>query len=97
MKGDRWSRPDDTLGLAGVVNGIAPQARAYFAAGGLGVVIGDGQLPRYGRERILEVYYKASIIEGLNLTFDYQYVINPAYDAVRGPVNIFGFRVHSEF
>jgi high affinity Mn2+ porin len=61
MKGDRWSRPDDTFGLAGVVNGIAPQARAYFAAGGLGVVIGDGQLPRYWRERILEVYYKASV------------------------------------
>jgi high affinity Mn2+ porin len=97
MKGERWRRPDDTFGLAGVVNGISPQARNYFAAGGLGVLIGDGQLPRYGLERILEVYYKASIIEGLNLTFDYQHIANPAYDAVRGPVDIFGFRVHAEF
>ena len=97
VKGDRWRRPDDTFGLAGVVNGISPQARNYFAAGGLGVIIGDGQLPRYELERILELYYKASIIGGLNLTFDYQHVVNPAYDAVRGPVEIFGLRVHFEF
>jgi high affinity Mn2+ porin len=97
LKGHRWGRPGDTFGLAGVVNGISPQARNYFAAGGLGVLIGDGRLPRYGLERILEVYYKASITEWINLTFDYQHVVNPAYDAVRGPVDIFGFRVHAEF
>jgi high affinity Mn2+ porin len=97
IKGDRWRRPDDTFGLVGAVNGISPQARNYFAAGGLGVVIGDGKLPRYGLERIIEVYYRTSIVEALNLTLDYQYVINPAYDAVRGPVNIFAFRGHAEF
>jgi high affinity Mn2+ porin len=97
LKGDRWHRPDDTFGLAGAINGISPQARNYLAAGGLGVLIGDGQLLRYGREKILEVYYKASIIEGLNLTVDYQHIVNPAYAAVRGPVDIFGFRVHAEF
>jgi high affinity Mn2+ porin len=97
MKGERWHRPNDTFGLAGVVNGISKVTRNYFAAGGLGGIIGDGQLPRYGLERILEVYYKVSIIEGFNLTFDYQHVVNPAYDAVRGPVDIFGFRVHAEF
>jgi len=75
LKGDRWRRPDDTFGLAGVVNGISREARSYFAAGGLGVIIGDGQLPRYGLERILEVYCKFSIIEELNLTFDYQHVV----------------------
>jgi high affinity Mn2+ porin len=96
-KGDRWHRPDDTFGLTGAVNGISPQARRYFAAGGLGVLIGDGQLPRYGLERILEVYYKFSIIEGINLTLDFQHVVNPAYNAVRGPVAIFGLRTHLEF
>ncbi len=97
MKGHRWRRPDDTFGLAVAVNGISKEARNYFAAGGLGGIIGDGQLPRYGLERILEVYYKASITEALNLTLDYQHIVNPAYDAVRGPVDIFGFRVHAEF
>jgi high affinity Mn2+ porin len=97
IKGNRWRRPDDTFGLAGAINGISPQARNYFAAGGLGVVIGDGRLPRYGLERIIEVCYKIPIIEALNLTLDYQYVINSAYDAVRGPANIFAFRMHAEF
>jgi len=97
LRGDRWHRPDDTFGLAGAINAISPQARSYFAAGGLGVVIGDGRLPRYGIERILEVYYKGSVIAGLNLTLDYQHMVNPAYDAVRGPVDIFAFRVHAEF
>jgi high affinity Mn2+ porin len=97
MGGDRWHRPNDTFGLAGVVNGISPQARNYFAAGGLGVLIGDGRLPRYGLERILEVYYKFSVVEGINLTLDFQHVVNPAYDAVRGPVEIIGLRAHAEF
>jgi len=31
------------------------------------------------------------------LTFDYQYLANPAYNADRGPVNIYNTRVHFEF
>jgi high affinity Mn2+ porin len=97
LKGARWYRPGDTIGLAGAINGISPQARNYFAAGGLGVLIGDGRLPRYGLERIFEVYYNFSFIEGLNLTLDFQHVVHPAYDAVRGPVEIIAFRTHAEF
>lgn len=97
VKGGRWHRPNDTFGLAGVVNDISKDARNYFAAGGLGVLIGDGQLPRAGLENVLEVYYNVAIIPGINFTVDYQHVDNPAYDASRGPVDIFGFRVHAEF
>ena len=97
IKGSRWNRPSDTLGIAGVVNDISKDARNYFAAGGLGILIGDGQLPRAAFEKILELYYKVSVVEGISLTLDYQHVDNPAYDAVRGPVDIFGFRVHAEF
>ncbi len=97
VKGTLWHRAADTVGVAGVVNQISPAARAYLAAGGLGILIGDGQLPRYGSEDILEVYYKAAVIEGINLTFDYQHIADPAYDAARGPVNILGLRFHAEF
>ncbi|HKW53993.1 MAG TPA: carbohydrate porin [Stellaceae bacterium] len=97
LKGDRWHRPNDTVGIAGVANDISKDARNYFAAGGLGILIGDGQLPRAGYEKILELYYNASVVDGVNLTVDYQHVDNPAYDAVRGPVDIFGVRVHAEF
>jgi len=97
VSGDRWRRPNDTFGLAGVINDISKDARNYFAAGGLGILIGDGQLPRAGFEKILEVYYRAAIVSGIHVTFDYQHVDNPAYNAVRGPVDVFGLRVHAEF
>jgi high affinity Mn2+ porin len=97
VTGNRWGRPNDNLGLAGVVNDVSRDARNYFAAGGLGVLVGDGQLPVAGLEQIMEIYYKASVTEGLNFTVDYQYIVNPAYDAARGPVNVIGVRVHAEF
>jgi high affinity Mn2+ porin len=97
VKGDSWSRPNDTVGLAGVVNEISSDARNYLAAGGLGILIGDGQLPRNGPEEIAELYYDLQVIEGVNVSVDYQRVANPAYNAARGPVDIMGFRVHAEF
>jgi high affinity Mn2+ porin len=96
MKGTGWERPEDRIGIAGVVEGLSGEARAYFAAGGLGVLIGDGQL-NYRPEKILEAYYAYRLGKWTTLTFDYQYVVNPAYNADRGPVSIFTGRLHAEF
>ena len=99
LKGDRWDRHDDTLGFAAVANGLSGAARNYFAAGGIGILIGDGQLPHYGTEQIMETYYAYSVraIDHLTLTLNYQYVVNPAYNQDRGPVSIIGARLHLEF
>ena len=97
LNGERWRRPNDTFGIAGVVNDISKDARNYFAAGGLGILIGDGQLPKAGLEKILEAYYSIAVSAGMNFALDYQHVDNPAYDAARGPVDIIGFRLHAEF
>jgi len=56
LTGSRWGRPDDTFGLAGAINRISHQGKLYLAAGGLGGIIGDGQLPNAGREQILETF-----------------------------------------
>ena len=96
LKGTSWSRPDDKIGLGGVVEGLSPEARAYFAAGGLGILIGDGQL-NYRPEQILEAYYAYSLNKWVTFTFDYQLIVNPAYNADRGPVSIFAGRLHAEF
>src|SRR3984893_11762347 len=58
LTGARWGRPDDTVGLAGAVNGISHQGKLYLAAGGLGGIIGDGQLPNAGPEPILGGDYR---------------------------------------
>jgi high affinity Mn2+ porin len=96
LKGNAWGRPDDKIGVAGVVEGLSPQARAYFTACGLGILIGDGQL-NYRPEQILEAYYAYSLNNWATLTFDYQFIVNPAYNADRGPVSIFSGRLHAEF
>jgi high affinity Mn2+ porin len=80
-----------------VISGISSDARRYLAAGGLGILIGDGQLLKYDPEAVLELYYSATISEGITFSVDYQHVENPGYDPLRGPVEIFGFRVHGEF
>jgi high affinity Mn2+ porin len=96
ITGKAWGRPDDRIGLAGAVNALSPEHRDYIAAGGLGVLIGDGML-NYHNERILETYYAMRVLKGLTMTFDYQYMINPAYNADRGPISFFSGRLHGEF
>ena len=96
LKGNMWGRPDDKIGVGGVIEGLSPIARAYFAAGGLGILIGDGQL-NYRPEQILEVFYAYSVNKWATLTFDYQFVNNPGYNADRGPVSIFSGRLHAQF
>ena len=95
--GQSWGRPDDTIGIAGVINGISSAHIAFFNAGGLGILIGDGQLPNYGTEKIFEAYYSYAPTASTRLTFDYQHVANPAYNADRGPANIFSGRAHWQF
>jgi high affinity Mn2+ porin len=96
LKGTAWGRPDDKIGVAGVVEGLSPEARSYFAAGGLGILIGDGAL-NYRQERVLEAYYAYSLNKWTTLTFDYQLIDNPGYNADRGPVSIYAGRLHAAF
>jgi len=96
IKGEAWHRPDDTFGLAGVANGISHVHQEFFAAGGAGILAGDGQLS-YGWEQILETYYDFGIWKTLHASVDYQYITNPAFNEDRGPVSFFGARVHWEF
>ena len=96
LTGTAWGRPNDKIGVAGVVEGLSAEARLYFAAGGMGILIGDGQL-NYRREQILEAYYAYSLNKWATLTFDYQFINNPGYNADRGPVSVFSGRFHAEF
>ena len=96
LKGTSWRRPHDTVGLAGLMNGLSKNHRSYLAAGGFGFIIGDGRLD-YAPEEILEIYYDLTIIRGISLAFDYQWVNHPAYNEDRGPVSILSGRLHYEF
>jgi high affinity Mn2+ porin len=97
LNGKRWGRPEDTVGLAGIDNGISAAREQYLNAGGLGILVGDGRLPHPAAEQIMETYYRWAAVRWVQLTLDYQYVINPAYNTERGPVSIFALRIHAQF
>lgn len=99
--GARWGRAADTIGLGAAVNALSGAARDYFAAGGLGLLIGDGRL-NYAPERIIEAYYSlgtTALGERLHaaVALDCQYIQHPAYNRDRGPVSIVGLRLHADF
>jgi high affinity Mn2+ porin len=97
VNGKEWGRPDDTIGAAGVVNFITKSHQEWLNAGGTGILIGDGQLPKYKPEKVIETYYSYAVMPAVKLTFDVQVVADPAYNAQRGPVAIWGGRAHAKF
>jgi carbohydrate-selective porin OprB len=96
IKGAAWSRTDDTVGLSFLQNQLSKERRQYLQAGGLSFFIGDGSLT-YKPENIFEGFYSFGINKNTWLTADYQHILNPAYNAARGPVQVYAFRLHSEF
>lgn len=96
VAGNRWSRPNDKLGVVGVSNAIKRDHQKYLALGGVGFLLGDGRL-NYAREDILESYYTAHNWKGLFSSFDFQFVGHPGYNKDRGPVAVFSVRTHVDF
>jgi high affinity Mn2+ porin len=96
VKGTFWHRPNDTAGIGDAVNAISDVHQRFLAAGGTGILAGDGAL-NYALENALETYYDAQIWKSLHGTLDYQFVVNPAFNRDRGPVSFFSARVHWEF
>ncbi len=96
LKGALWHRATDTVGLAGVVNGIAGDHQKYLEDGGTGLLLGDGGLS-YAPERIVETYYALQPWKWLQVTADFQYVWNPGYNSARGPVPLYALRGHVQF
>jgi high affinity Mn2+ porin len=96
LKGTRWGRPHDSVALGMARNGLSSAHRQYLSAGGLDFFIGDGRL-NYRPEQVIEAYYSLGVTRQAWLTLDWQRVRNPAYNADRGAVQVFGARVHAEF
>jgi high affinity Mn2+ porin len=96
VEGTRWRRRADRVGVAFVSNGLSEAHREYLQLGGLGFLLGDGNL-RYGRETILETYYTAHLWRGVFASAGAQFVANPGYNRDRGPITVQGARVHVDF
>jgi hypothetical protein len=101
FKGGLWGRADDVVGVAFMHNTLSSERRSFLAAGGMSYFIGDAasatQTLSYKPEQVLEAFYSFQMTRGTWLTTDYQRIQNPAYNADRGPVNVYALRFHAEF
>ena len=98
VNGRLWGRAQDNVGVAAMENRISRQRRGYLEAGGMSYFIGDGAGNfRYRPERGTEVFYSMGLGRHLWVTGDWQRIQNPAYNALRGPVNVYALRLHAEF
>ena len=96
MKGTRWGRAKDSIGLGYAVSWLSPEHVKFLGMGGIDGFIGDGAI-NYSPEQVVDLYYQWHALPSTWITFDYQHLANPAYNADRGPVEIFNGRVHFEF
>jgi hypothetical protein len=94
--GDAWHRPVDKIGLVVVSNAIKRNHQDYLRLGGLGFLLGDGNL-NYGRENIVESYYNWHVWRGLFYSLDVQHIDNPGYNRDRGPAWVGSVRAHVDF
>jgi carbohydrate-selective porin OprB len=94
--GKQWHRPQDKVGLTLVTNAIKRDHQAYLKLGGLGFLLGDGNL-NYAREDIVEGYYNLHTWRGIYYALDGQFIEHPGYNQDRGPVLVESVRMHVDF
>jgi hypothetical protein len=92
ISGKNWGRQEDQAGLAFGVNGITSSHQHYLQQGGIGMLVGDGTL-NYGLEQVTEAYYRIQVGRYVQISPDFQYIWNPAYNKDRGPIQVYGVRM----
>ena len=95
-KGTRWGRPADLAGTGFGLGWISSAHAEYLRLGGVDGFVGDGGLQK-GAEGFFEVFYSVNFLRVAWLTGDYQHIWNPAFNADRGPVDVFGLRLHAQY
>jgi hypothetical protein len=96
-KGTLWHRHFDVAGAGFGMSWISQVHADFLALGGVDGFIGDGRLTHVAGEGVVEAFYSVNLLKAMWLTADYQLLWNPAYNADRGPLSIFGGRFHAEF
>ena len=93
VRGAAWRRTNDALGVGYVRDGVSRSAQEFLALGGTSILDGDGALT-YGSENVVEAYYNLAVWKEVHVTPDYEFVVHPASNRDRGPVSVFGIRLH---
>jgi len=95
-KGSLWRRANDLAGVGVNLGWISKVHAQYLSLGGVDGFVGDGAI-KPATESALDVFYSVNLRKSFWLSGDFQRVVNPGFNADRGPVNIFSVRIHGEF
>ncbi len=96
LSGIHWGRDEDRAGIAYAVDGLSTPHKDYLAAGGMGILLGDGAL-NYGLEQVLEIYYRIQVCSFIQISPDFQLIEDPGYNRDRGPVQVYGLRLRLSY
>ncbi len=95
-RGSAWSRAGDVAGVGVNLGWISKAHADYLRLGGVDGFIGDGTI-KTGMESSFDMFYSVNFRKSFWLSGDYQRIINPAFNADRGPFNVFSVKIHGEF
>jgi high affinity Mn2+ porin len=100
VQGNAWGRALDSVGLGATYQYASGARQQYLQLGLTDLFIGDGPNPngvvQFGVEQLYEAYYLFGLSKSTHVTLDWQHIVNPAYNPLRGPVDVFGIRIHTE-
>ena len=93
LHGGAFKRYHDRVEAAIVFNQVSSEHKDYLVNGGYGFMLGEKGM-KYASEAIIEFQYIYDLGKDFNVSPDFQIIMNPGYDAHRGPVSVFGVRTH---
>ncbi|BCG63473.1 MAG: high affinity Mn2+ porin [Methyloprofundus sp.] len=99
VHGENWHRENDVFGIAYEIGRLTGNHRKAHEKGYQGLFDRRGAIGvgNYADERVLEMYYKLSLNEYINISFDYQFIDNFYYSKVIGGVHFIGGRFNASF
>ncbi|MBL7997466.1 MAG: carbohydrate porin [Candidatus Kapabacteria bacterium] len=92
FSGMLWGEEDHHAGLSLVYNMLSEGQKKFIEAGGSGFMIGNGTL-NYRPEIVTEGYYRIGLMDAIGVTFNYQFIMNPGYDADTDALHLMGTRL----
>lgn len=95
-RGNKWGRPGDVAGAGLNLGWISSIHAEYLGLGGIDGFVGDGAI-KQATETSFDVFYSLHLKKSLWFTGDFQHILNPGFNADRGPVNVFTVRIHGEY